>query len=56
MRVEIHLPDNKEFLQAIQELAKAENRSRKNWIETVIIKLVNDSQKTKQPTTFSPHR
>lgn len=41
MRVEINLPDDKKFLDKLQKLADAENRSRKNWLETVIITAVN---------------
>lgn len=41
MRVEINLPDDKKFLAKLQKLADAENRSRKNWLETVIIAAVN---------------
>lgn len=43
MRVEINLPDDKKFLDKLQKLANAENRSRKNWLETVIITTVNNS-------------
>lgn len=45
MRVEIKLPDDKKFLEKLQALADAENRSRKNWIETVIIATVNHATK-----------
>ena len=41
MRIEINLPDDKEFLSTLQKLADAENRSRKNFIETVIKTVVN---------------
>lgn len=41
MRVEINLPDDKKFKDKLQALSNAENRSRKNWIETVIIQTVN---------------
>ena len=41
MRVEINIPDDKKFLDKLQKLADAENRSRKNWLETVIIAAVN---------------
>ena len=37
MRVEITLPDDKQFKDKLQRLADAENRSRKNWLETIII-------------------
>ena len=42
MRVEINIPDNKKFLEKLQALAKAERRSRKNWIETLVINAVNN--------------
>lgn len=41
MRVEINIPDDKRFLDKLQKLADAENRSRKNWLETLIVKAVN---------------
>ena len=41
MRVEINLPDDKKFLDKLQKLADAENRSRKNWLETLVINTVN---------------
>lgn len=40
MRIEIKLPDDKQFLDKLQALADAENRSRKNWLETQIITIV----------------
>lgn len=43
MRVEINLPDDEDFKTKIQALAKSNNRTRKNWIETVIIALVNET-------------
>ena len=43
MRVEITLPDDKKFLEKLQALADAENRSRKNWLETVIVTTVNNA-------------
>lgn len=49
MRVEINIPDDKKFLEKLQKLADAENRSRKNWLETVIVNTVNNATvKTKQ--------
>jgi hypothetical protein len=42
MRVEINIPDDKKFLDKLQKLADAENRSRKNWLETVIVNTVNN--------------
>ena len=47
MRVEIKLPDDKDFLDQLQKLANAENRSRKNWMETVIINAVESKQAIK---------
>lgn len=41
MRVEINIPDDKKFKDKLQALSDADNRSRKNWIETVIIQAVN---------------
>lgn len=41
MRVEINLPDDKKFKDKLQALSDADNRSRKNWMETVIIQAVN---------------
>ena len=41
MRVEINLPDDKNFRDKIQALSDDENRSRKNWMETIIIQAVN---------------
>ena len=43
MRVEINIPDDKKFLEKLQKLADAENRSRKNWLETVIVNTVNNA-------------
>ncbi len=43
MRVEINIPDDKKFLDKLQKLADAENRSRKNWLETVIVTTVNNA-------------
>jgi hypothetical protein len=43
MRVEINIPDDKKFLDKLQKLADAENRSRKNWLETVIVSTVNNA-------------
>lgn len=43
MRVEINIPDDKKFLDKLQKLADAENRSRKNWLETVIVNTVNNA-------------
>lgn len=43
MRIEINLPNDKKFLERLQALADAENRSRKNWLETVIITAVNNA-------------
>lgn len=44
MRVEINIPDDKRFLDKLQKLADAENRSRKNWLETIIVAAVNHSE------------
>jgi len=41
VRVEISLPDDKKFKDKLQALSDADNRSRKNWMETVIIQAVN---------------
>lgn len=41
MRVEIKLPDDKKFKDKLQALSDAKNRSRKNWMETIIIQAVN---------------
>lgn len=41
MRIEIHLPDDKNFLDKLQDLADKDNRSRKNYLETVVINHVN---------------
>ena len=43
MRVEINLPDDKKFLDKLQDLADDENRNRKNWLETVVINTVNNT-------------
>lgn len=43
MRVEITLPDNKKFVEKLQALADADKRSRKNWLETQIIAIVEKS-------------
>lgn len=43
MRVEIKLPDDKKFKDKLQALADGDNRSRKNWMETVIISTVNNA-------------
>lgn len=43
MRVEINLPDDKKFLEKLQKLADAENRSRKNWLETLVVNTVNNA-------------
>lgn len=45
MRVEINLPDDKAFMDKLQALADAENRSRKNWLETLIINFVTKASK-----------
>lgn len=42
MRVEINLPEDKKFKEKLQALADAENRSRKNLMETIIINAVNN--------------
>lgn len=49
MRVEINLPDDKKFLDNLQKLADAENRSRKNWLENIVITVV------KSATTETKH-
>lgn len=43
MRIEIKLPDDKKFLDKLQALADAENRSRKNWLETLVVNAVNNT-------------
>jgi hypothetical protein len=43
MRVEISLPDDSEFIKKLQDLADGENRSRKNYLETIIINHVNST-------------
>lgn len=43
MRIEIHLPDDKKFVEKLQALIDAEKRSRKNWLETQIIAIVEKS-------------
>lgn len=48
MRIEIHLPDDPKFLAKLQALAEKENRSRKNYLETIIIKHVNEAEKPKK--------
>lgn len=50
MRIEINLPDDKKFLEKLQALADAENRSRKNWLETQIIAIVEKSNLPKKKT------
>lgn len=40
MRVEIKLPDDKKFNNDLKALAKTKNRSRKNFIETLVIEAV----------------
>lgn len=52
MRVEINLPE--ETLEQLQKLADAENRSRKNYIETVLIEIANNSEKLQQYKTKKP--
>ncbi len=44
MRIEIHLPDDKKFVAKLEALCKAEKRSRKNWLETVVIAKVEMSE------------
>lgn len=41
MRVEINIPDDKKFNDKLQALVKADKRSRKNWIENLVITTVN---------------
>jgi len=43
MRVEINLPDDKKFVEKLQALADVDKRSRKNWLETQIISIVEKS-------------
>ena len=50
MRIEIHLPNDKKFLDKLQALADAENRSRKNWLETLVVTTVNGN-KVKEKAT-----
>jgi hypothetical protein len=40
MRIEIHLPDTKKFKDKLQALADAEGRSRKNWLERLVLAAV----------------
>lgn len=42
MRVEINLPNDEEFIKKLQALADNENRSRKNYLETIIINHVTN--------------
>ena len=48
MRIEIHLPDDKKFVEKLQALIDAEKRSRKNWLETQIIAIVEKSNVRKK--------
>lgn len=48
MRIEIHLPDDKKFVERLQALAEADKRSRKNWLETQIIAIVEKSDLPKK--------
>lgn len=50
MRVEIHLPDDKKFVEKLQALIDAEKRTRKNWLETQIISIVEKSAARKKHT------
>jgi predicted transcriptional regulator len=50
MRIEIHLPDDKKFVEKLQALADADKRSRKNWLETQIISIVEKSTLPKKNT------
>lgn len=52
MRVEINFPE--ETLEQLQKLADSENRSRKNYIETVLIEIANNSEKLQQYKTKKP--
>ena len=45
MRIEIHLPDDKKFKDKLQALADADKRSRKNWLELLVINAVNSANK-----------
>lgn len=51
MRVEINLPDDKKFLDKLQKLADAENRSRKNWLENLVITAVNNTPNSEPKKT-----
>lgn len=48
MRIEIHLPDDKKFVEKLQALAEADKRSRKNWLETQVISIVEKSDLPKK--------
>lgn len=48
MRVEIKLPDDKKFVEKLQALAEVDKRSRKNWLETQIIAIVEKSDLPKK--------
>jgi len=48
MRIEIHLPDDKKFVEKLQALVEADKRSRKNWLETQIIAIVEKSDLPKK--------
>lgn len=48
MRIEIHLPDDKKFVEKLQASAEADKRSRKNWLETQIIAIVEKSDPPKK--------
>jgi hypothetical protein len=48
MRIEINLPDDNDFMLKLKALADAENRSRKNWLESKIISIVKTQSKLKK--------
>ena len=53
MRIEIHLPDDKKFVEKLQALIDAEKRTRKNWLETQIISIVDKSTVLRKKQTGS---
>ena len=48
MRIEIHLPNDKKFVEKLKALVKADKRSSKNWLETQIIAIVEKSDLPKK--------
>jgi len=45
MRIDIDLPDDKEFQQALADAIKKSNRTRKNYIETIVMFVVLGNDK-----------